>query len=160
MVLPEEELPLVRAVRGESSDGVEFLVRNREKPEGVYISVNGRPLRDDSDAITGAVSTFRDVTEIKEADRKLKQTADDLRTQAHAMETIFNSISDGVVVADEHGDFTIFNPSAERIVGIGATETGPSEWTDRYGIFFPDRENDLSGGRTSAGSRHPGRILR
>ncbi len=140
MVLPEEDLPLVRAVRGESSDGVEFLVRNRENPGGVYISVNGRPLRGDSNAITGAVSTFRDVTEIKEAERKLKRTADDLRTQAHAMETIFNSISDGVVVADEHGDFTIFNPSAERIVGIGATESGPSEWSDRYGIFFPDRE--------------------
>ena len=139
-VLPEDELPLVRAVGGESSDGVELLVRNREKADGVYISVNGRPLRDDSDAITGAVSTFRDVTEIKEAERDLKQTADNLRTQTHAMETIFNSISDGVVVADENANFTIFNPSAERIVGLGMTETGPDQWADRYGIFFPDRE--------------------
>ena len=89
MVLPEDELPLVRAVGGEPSDGVELLVRNEEKQEGVYISVNGRPLRDDSDAITGAVSTFRDVTEIKEAERDLKQTADNLRMQTHAMETIF-----------------------------------------------------------------------
>ena len=121
-------------------DEVELYVRNLERPNGVNISVNGRPLQDESGVIKGGVITFRDVTEIKEAERKLKRTADDLRTQAHAMETIFNSISDGVVVADEQGNFTIFNPSAERIVGIGATESGPSEWTDRYGIFFPDRE--------------------
>ena len=139
-VLPENELPLVRAVRGEPSDEVELLVRNTEKPEGVYISVSGRPLRDDSDAITGAVSTFRDVTEINEAERDLKRTADNLRMQTHAMETIFNSISDGVVVADENGNFTIFNPSAERMVGIGMTDTGPDQWSDQYGIFFPDRE--------------------
>ena len=139
-VLPEDELPLVRAVRGEPSDEVELLVRNSEKPEGVYISVSGRPLRDDSDAITGAVSTFRDVTEIKEAERDLKRTADNLRMQTHAMETIFNSISDGVVVADENGNFTIFNPSAERMVGIGMTDTGPDQWSNQYGIFFPDRE--------------------
>ncbi len=80
------------------------------------------------------------MTEIKEAERDLKRTADNLRMQTHAMETIFNSISDGVVVADEDGNFTIFNPSAERMVGIGMTETGPDQWTDQYGIFFPDRE--------------------
>ena len=56
------------------------------------------------------------------------------------METIFKSISDGVVVADEEGNFTIFNPSAERMVGVGKTDSGPTEWADRYGIFFPDRE--------------------
>ena len=55
------------------------------------------------------------------------------------MESIFNSISDGVVVADANGAFTIFNPSAEKIVGIGPTETGPDEWSDNYGLFFPDR---------------------
>jgi len=138
-LMPEDKLPIVRAVRGESSDGVELLVRNRQRPAGVYISSNGRPLRDDSAAIKGGVVTFRDVTEIKKAERELEQTTEDLRNQTHAMETIFNSISDGVVVADENGNFSIFNPSAERIVGIGGTDSGPDQWTKQYGIFFPDR---------------------
>ena len=138
-LMPEDKLPIVRAVRGESSDGVELLVRNRQRPAGVYISSNGRPLMDDSAAIKGGVVTFRDVTEIKKAERELEQTTEDLRNQTHAMETIFNSISDGVVVADENGNFSIFNPSAERIVGIGGTDSGPDQWTKQYGIFFPDR---------------------
>ena len=142
-LMPENELPLVRAVRGEASDGVELLVRNRNRPEGVYISVNGRPLRDDSNTIKGGVVTLRDVTGIKKAEKALKQKAQDLRNQTHAMETIFNSISDGVVVADEKGNFTVFNPSAERIVGFGSTDTGPDQWTEKYGIFFPDRETPI-----------------
>ena len=137
---PTEELPLTRAVRGESTDNVELFVRNRERSDGVYISVNGRPLRDDSQGIRGGVITFRDITRLKMAESELQKTADSLRTQTHAMETVFNSISDGVVVADEEGNFTIFNPSAKRIVGVGMTDSEPSEWTDRYGIFFPDRE--------------------
>ena len=137
---PAEQLPLTRAVRGESTDNVELFVRNRERPDGVYVSVNGRPLRDESNRIRGGVITLRDVTRLKKAESELQKTAENLRTQTHAMETIFNSISDGVVVADENGNFTIFNPSAERMVGIGMTDTGPDQWSDQYGIFFPDRE--------------------
>ena len=136
---PADELPIARAIRGEATDGVEMFIRNPKRPEGVYTSVSGRPLRDDAGITKGGVIVFRDVTAIKEAEERLQQTAASLRTQTHAMETIFNSISDGVVVADENGDFRVFNPSAERIVGIGRTDTGPDQWTDRYGIFFLDR---------------------
>ena len=137
---PSHELPLVRAMKGESLDEVELFLRNPERPEGVSISVSARPLKDDSGMIEGGVIVLRDVTKLKAAESELRQTVRDLRTQKHAMETVFNSISDGVVVADETGKFTIFNPSAERIVGIGMTDTGPDQWSDRYGIFFPDRQ--------------------
>ena len=136
---PVDKLPLRRAIRGESTDGIDMFICNQERPEGVYVSVSGRALRDDSGTTKGGVITFRDVTEIKKAESRLQRTADRLKTQTQAMETIFNSISDGVVAADENGNFTIFNPSAERIVGIGSTDTGPDEWSDQYGIFFPDR---------------------
>ena len=139
-LFPSEELPLVRAMRGETTNDVELLIRNPARPEGVYISVSGRPLQDETGLIEGGVIVLRDVTALKGAERELKQKAESLRLQTHAMETVFNSISDGVVVADENGKFTIFNPSAERIVGIGMTETEPDQWQDRYGIFFPDRE--------------------
>ena len=97
----------------------------------------------ETNKVTAGVIVFRDITKAKEDEARLERTIAELRSQTHAMETIFNSISDGVVVADENGDFTIFNPSAERIVGIGSTETGPDEWTGRYGIFFPDRETPM-----------------
>ncbi len=136
---PSHDLPLMRAMRGEASNDTELFIRNQERPQGVYISVNSRPLQDDSGMVKGGVIVLRDISKLKETETELKQTVRSLQTQTHAMETIFNSISDGVVVADENGNFTIFNPSAERIVGIGMTDTGPDQWADQYGIFFSDQ---------------------
>ncbi len=135
---PTSNLPLVRAMHGESVDDVELLLRNRQRPEGVYISVNARPMYGESGALSGGVIVFRDITQLKKTEFQLRETADRMKAQSHTMETIFNSISDGVVVADTNGKFTIFNPSAERIVGMGMVDADPSQWTDRYGIFFPD----------------------
>src|SRR5207237_67523 len=41
---PPDQLPLVRALRGEAVDAVELFVRNGEATEGTWISVNARPL--------------------------------------------------------------------------------------------------------------------
>lgn len=59
--LAEHELPLLRALRGEPCDGVEVVVRNPARPEGVTISVTARPL-DPASGQAGAVAVFRDVT--------------------------------------------------------------------------------------------------
>ena len=138
-LFPADELPLARAMRGEASNDTELLIRNRERPEGVHISVNASPLQDDSGIAKGGVIVFRDITRLKETEAELKQTVRSLQIQTRTMETIFNSIGDGVVATDENGNFTVFNPSAERLVGIGMTDVGPDRWTDRYGVFFPDR---------------------
>ena len=139
-LFPSGELPLARAMRGESVDDVELLIRNRERPEGVHISVIARPLQDDAGALKGGMVVLRDITALKKSETELKQTVRSLRDQTRLMETIFNSISDGVVAADENGDFTVFNTSAERLAGIGSTDRDPDQWADHYGIFFPDRE--------------------
>ena len=139
VLFPAAELPLMRAIRGEATDEVEMLIRNSKVPKGIYTRVSGRPLQDEAGLVKGGVVVFRDVTAIKETENRLQRTADRLQTQTQAMETVFNSISDGVIAADENGNFTIFNPSAERIIGLGATDTDPDQWSDRYGIFFPDR---------------------
>ena len=142
--LPVQENPLAKALRGKATDDIELFVRNENKPNGVYISVTGRPIRDqESGEVKAAAVVFRDITNFKKTAARLEQTISELRSQTETMETIFNSISDGVIVADENGTFTIFNPSAERLVGIGSTDTGPDEWTDQYGIFFPDRETPV-----------------
>ena len=142
--LSVDDNPLVRATRGISTDNFEAFVRNEYKPDGVYVSVIGRPLHSkESGEVAAGVIVFRDITKTKETEAQLKKTIAELRRQTHAMETIFNSISDGVVVADENGQFTVFNPSAERMVGLGMTEEGPDQWTDRFGIFYSDRETPM-----------------
>lgn len=59
--LGEHELPLLRALQGESCDGLEVVVRNPARPEGVTISVTARPL-DPASGQSGAVAVYRDVT--------------------------------------------------------------------------------------------------
>jgi signal transduction histidine kinase len=61
---PIDEMPLVRALHGEASDGVEMMVRNPVRSEGILISVSGRPL-DPSAGQRGAVAVFHDITELR-----------------------------------------------------------------------------------------------
>ena len=141
--IPTDELPLVRAIRGEKTDEVELFIRNEKRPEGAYISVNGRPLQTGAMKNEGGVVVFRDVTGHKKSEAKLTETMQKLRDQSELMETTFNSISDGIVVADDKGQFLYVNPGAEEIVGMGATETPQEEWAEKYGTFYPDRETPV-----------------
>lgn len=67
---PVEEMPLIRALNGESCDGVEMLIRNAQRSEGVLVSVDGRPL-DTSAGRPGAVAVFHDITELRRYENDL-----------------------------------------------------------------------------------------
>src|SRR5574341_1555750 len=79
-------------------------------------------------AFTGIL---RDITDRKRAEEALRDNAERLRI-------ILESMTEGLVVADEQGHFTLYNPAAERIAGIGMTDTRPEEWTRTYGVYQPD----------------------
>ncbi len=117
-----EELPITRALKGEQVDGLRMFLRELGGVEGgFYTSINARPIYDEKGVLTGAVSIIRDISPIKETERQLKETNNRLADQNELMQCIFNSISDGVIVVDENGGFTILNPSARQISGM--TET-------------------------------------
>ena len=73
------------------------------------------------------------------ASDQLRQRAEELQEARTRLASVLESIGEGVVVADRDGKFTVFNPAAERILGLGATPTGPDEWPETYGVFLPDR---------------------
>ena len=76
---PVEDVPLVRAIRGESTDAAELYIRPVGRPHGDWVSVNGRPLKDASGSLIGGVVVFRDVTEAKRSEESLqnaKRTAE------------------------------------------------------------------------------------
>jgi PAS domain-containing protein len=68
--LPAEEGPLVRALRGDSFDNLELFIRNSQVPEGIFVSITGRPMRNASSEVIGAVAVLRDIT----ANKTLSQT--------------------------------------------------------------------------------------
>lgn len=72
---PEDELPLSRALRGESSDRVDVLVRRDGLAQDLILSVNSRPLREPDGTVEGAVLTFRDVTALRRSQQRLATLA-------------------------------------------------------------------------------------
>lgn len=54
------------------------------------------------------------------------------------LQSIVDSMGDGVVVADQDGKFVLFNPAAERILGLGAMNGGPAQWSEQYGLCMED----------------------
>ena len=135
---PGEELPLVRALRGESSEHVKIFVRNRHRPEGAYMSVSGRPLLDGTGNVTGSVTVCRDVTDIERTERRLRQTNEELQRQTRLMDVIFNTISDGVIVAGDDEEYLMRNPSAMRMTGAFVPGTTFERVAETYGLFLPD----------------------
>jgi len=71
--LTSEESPLARAIRGEKTDNFEQVITSPERPEGVHLLTNGRPLRDRDGSLAGGVVVLRDVTEARETERQLRQ---------------------------------------------------------------------------------------
>ena len=71
-------------------------------------------------------------------DARRRRAESDVRQQRNILQSILDNLGDGVAVADEHGRLVLFNPAAERIVGLGAVDSGPEEWSEVYGLFRPD----------------------
>lgn len=142
-VLGEDLNPLMLALRGQSTEETEFLISNPQKPEGVQVSVNARPLRDQAGLPKGGVAVIRDVTKLKQAEARLERTVAKLQEQAELMETILKSISDGIIVADTSGKFLYVNPGARQIVGVDIDDGFPDDCAARHGVYFPDRETPM-----------------
>jgi len=76
---------------------------------------------------------------LEKAMEELVRSREALREQTRILESILDSMSEGVVVADEGGKFLVFNPAAEELVGIGKIEADPGDWPRGYGVYYPDK---------------------
>jgi signal transduction histidine kinase/HAMP domain-containing protein len=69
-----EETPRYRAVRGQNVDNFEIVGRKHGQTELTHVVISARPLRDEQGRPKGAVMVFRDVTNIRETERQLRQS--------------------------------------------------------------------------------------
>jgi PAS domain S-box-containing protein len=68
---PPEQMPIARAIRGEAIDDYELVIRNRERPNGIWVRGTSRPLRDEAGKVIGGMAIFRDITQRKRAETRL-----------------------------------------------------------------------------------------
>ncbi|MDX1926735.1 MAG: histidine kinase dimerization/phosphoacceptor domain -containing protein [Pirellulaceae bacterium] len=67
---PVEQLPMVRALRGEACDEVELQYVGQAHPDGLRVSVNARPLMGD-DGVLGGVVAIRDDSSLSERTKRV-----------------------------------------------------------------------------------------
>ncbi len=68
-----------------------------------------------------------------------KRLEETLREQTHFLQSVLNSMADGVVMADASGTFRVWNPAAERILGSGPVNMKIGQWSEHYALFLPDK---------------------
>ena len=71
---PAEEMPLSRAMKGESVDNVEMFISRQDAPPGVRVSATARPLKDREGRVLGAVAVLRDITRQHQLEEHLRQS--------------------------------------------------------------------------------------
>jgi len=86
-----------------------------------------------------------EIVERKEVEVAVTSQAEELRHSRQAMEaqtltlqSVLDSMAEGLVAADEQGKFLIWNRAAERILGYGPADLPTQEWSEHYGNYLPD----------------------
>jgi PAS domain S-box-containing protein len=141
---PVQDIPLARALRGEESNQVEMFVRNPQVPDGVFISVTGRPLRDEQGVLRGGVVVFRDSTASKRFEQQLRRALEELRQSEARFRRLFTESPDAIFVEDLSGTVLDVNPAGcrlhrmtrEEIVGKNVLDLVPPEQREEVGRGF------------------------
>jgi PAS domain-containing protein len=71
---PAYQLPLAKALRGESTDQIDLFFRNPAHPDGIFVASTARPLRDADHQIRGGIVVMRDVSLQKQSEVELRET--------------------------------------------------------------------------------------
>ncbi|MGA9528638.1 MAG: PAS domain S-box protein [Terriglobales bacterium] len=154
--LHPEDRPLVdeamrRSLAGQSIYDIEY---RTVWPDGTerWIAAKGKVYQNAAGENTYMGGILFDITDRRRSEQKLARQKEELSRQAvelaesrQALETqtlmlqsVLDSIEEGLVVADEHGKFIIWNPAARRILGLEAASVPTAEWPRHYGLFRED----------------------
>jgi PAS domain S-box-containing protein len=61
-----------------------------------------------------------------------------LETQTLMLQSVLDSMGEGLIAADQDGHFLIWNDSANKLMGRKASNLPTEQWTPHYKVFLPD----------------------
>ncbi len=156
MLLPpelaqDESDILARIGRGESVEHFET-VGIRKDGRKIDISATISPIKDSTGAIVGASKIAREISARKQAEAQLAGQAEELsrqdeelarsrralESQTLMLQSVLDSMTEGLAATDEQGKFVLWNTAAEKILGMGAANLPSPKWAEHYGLFLND----------------------
>jgi PAS domain S-box-containing protein len=121
-----EDLPLARALRGESVDRVTILVRPHDAATGTWVSSTALPMRQ-GPAVVGAVIIFRDITAQKQSEKELQEAQERLQNLMAATPAVLF-----ICEAGEPYRITFVSDNAPAVFGYEPEESRePNFWKAR-----------------------------
>jgi PAS domain S-box-containing protein len=110
-VMPPDQLPLVRAIRGQEVADELIYLRNSQQCPGVWIRVNAWPLKDSAGTVSGGVMMFHDFTQGREALQSFV-----------LLSRVVEQTADSVVLTNTEGIIQYVNPAFEATTGYRREE--------------------------------------
>jgi PAS domain S-box-containing protein len=113
------------------------------------------PLNNSAGDVVRWFGTHTDISERKQAEERLAVQAEQLHHSRQALEqqsfmlqSVLDSMVEGLVAANEQGKFILWNPAAKKLIGLGAADLPPNQWSEHYGVFFGDKVTPIPPGQT------------
>jgi PAS domain S-box-containing protein len=96
----------------------------------LHRDIEGRPAR--------VLEANVDITARKQAEDELGRIENALRIQTRMLHSILDSMSEGLIAADENGKFLLWNPAAVNILGRGPADLPVGDWASHYAVYRTD----------------------
>ena len=127
--VPPGAMPFARAIDGESVNDERYYGYDKDGGSVVYV-MSATPFYKGSE-VAGAVTVWRDETDLEKLTEKLI-------TEQSALRTIIKSAPEGIVVVDKDCRITMANPTATRLYGRPVPLNQPLSAQEDLEILHPD----------------------